>query len=192
MSHLQPAHLHAIFMEIFSAGEQAVSDNELGADTADFTAAILAGTLGADKLVVHCDNLAVDDGLTEGTPTEQSIRREKMVRAASPHTVNVIDLVCGGAGGPDLDPVTVYDVATESTAGTGGLLWSAEHQHLQSLPAQTYLVAVLAERLALVDVELEAEDDSAGLAAETVPVVSSAPGGHSGRTHRLEAVEAGT
>ena len=115
-----------------------------------------------------------------------------MVTAASPHTVNVIDLVCSGAGGPNLDPVTVYDIATESTAGTGGLLWSAEHQDLQSLPGQTYLVAVLAERLTLVDVELEAEDDSAGLAAETFPVVSSAPGGHSGRTHRLEAVEAGT
>ena len=80
MSHLQPAHLHAIFMEIFSAGEQAVSDNDLGADTADFTTAILAGTLGADKLVVHCDNLAMDDGLTEGTPTEQSIRRRRWLR----------------------------------------------------------------------------------------------------------------
>ena len=118
-----------------------------------------------------------------------------MATAASPHTVNVIDLVCGGAGGgPNLDPVTVYDVATESTAGTGRLLGSAEHQHLQCLPlpAQTYLVAVLAVRLTVVDVELEAEDGPAGLAAETFPVVSSAPGGHSGRTHRLEAVEAGT
>ena len=73
MSHFQPAHLHAIFMEIFSAGEQAVSDNDLGADTADFTTAILAGTLGADKLIVHCDYLAMDDGLTEGTPTKRNI-----------------------------------------------------------------------------------------------------------------------
>ena len=102
-----------------------------------------------------------------------------MATAASPHTVNVIDFVCGGAGGgPNLDPVTVYDVATESTAGTGRLLGSEDHKHLQCLPlpAQTYLVAVLAERVALVDVELESEDGPAGVAAETLPVVSLAPG----------------
>ena len=72
MSHLQPPHLHAIFMEIFSVGQQAVSDNDLGADTAHFIR-VVAGTLGADKLIVHCDYLAMDDGLTEGTPKQRNI-----------------------------------------------------------------------------------------------------------------------
>ena len=59
-------------MEIFSAGEQAVSDNDLGADTAHFIR-VVAGTLGADKLIVHCDYLSVDDSLTEGTPRKHNI-----------------------------------------------------------------------------------------------------------------------
>ena len=87
----------------------------------------------------------------------------------------MIDLVRRWARGANLDSISVYNVATESTAGAGRLL-----------------VAVLAVRTALVDVELESEEDSAGLALETFPVVSFIPGRQPTRTHRLQAGEAGT
>ena len=58
-------------MEIFSVRQQAISENDLGADTALFIS--LAGTLGTDKLVVHCDYLAMDHSLTERTPREDNI-----------------------------------------------------------------------------------------------------------------------
>ena len=74
VTHLQSAHLHAVFMEIFSVGQQAISENDLGADTALFIR--LTGTLGTDKLIVHCDYLAMDDALTEGTPGEYNIMRD--------------------------------------------------------------------------------------------------------------------
>ena len=71
-------------------------------------------------------------------------------------------------------------MATEGTAGAGRLLISRTSllftSSLSQLSAGTYLVAVLAERVALVDVELESEDGPAGVAAETLPVVSLAPG----------------
>ena len=71
MTHLKPPHLHAVFMKIFSVRQEAISENDLGADTALFVR--LTGTLGTDKLIVHCDYLAMNDSLTEGTPREHNI-----------------------------------------------------------------------------------------------------------------------
>ena len=62
-------------MEIFSVGQQAISEYDLGADSADFIR-VLTGTLGADKLIIHRDNLAVDHSLTVGTPSQHNTIRE--------------------------------------------------------------------------------------------------------------------
>ena len=54
-------------MEIFSIGQETVSDDKLRTNPAHFVR-LLEGALAADKLVVHRDDLAVDDGVTEGAP----------------------------------------------------------------------------------------------------------------------------
>ena len=181
-------------MEIFSVRQQAISENDLGADTALFIR--LAGTLGTDKLIVHCDYLSVDDSLTEGTPRKHNITCAVLnwiVDVDTSHTQ--CDRSCPLCG-----------LKCQSWHHPRLQCWNREYNwgrsppyiktsyYLQSLVTQLRLdlVAVLTERVALVDVELEIEDGSAAVTLETFPVVTFTPGWHTTWTNRLKAGEAGT
>ena len=92
-------------MEIFPVRQETVADDRLGADAAGLVRG-LEGTLAADELVVHRDDLPVDDGLTEGAPDALHVEDVLVVLSVT----------------TDLHPVPVHDGPAEGAGGAGGRL----------------------------------------------------------------------
>ena len=67
-------------MEIFSIGQEAVSDDKLGTNPAHFVL-LLEGALAADKLVVHRDDLAVNDLIADSAPVTRYATSKYFVSA---------------------------------------------------------------------------------------------------------------